>query len=266
MSRRQIASSRAIVTGASSGIGREIALELARQKARIVATARREDRLAELVGDIKKLGGEAHAVPGDITDPEMRKTLLTAATEQLGGLDLLVNNAGIGAIGPFAEATPERLRRIMEVNFFSPVELIRAALPLLEQGRWPMIVNVSSVLGHRGIPKKSEYCASKFALHGISDALRCELAPRGIDVLLVSPSTTATEFFDSVIDGGGDEGKATLPWLRWGQMSSRGVARKAVRAMRKGKHEIILTPGGKILVWLDRMMPSIMNRLVARFG
>jgi short-subunit dehydrogenase len=114
----------------------------------------------------------------------------------------LVNNAGIGAIGPFAEASPERLRKIMEVNFFAPAELIRSALPLLEAGKRPLIVNVSSVLGHRGIPKKSEYCASKFALHGFSDALRCELAPRGIDVLLVSPSTTATEFFDNVIEGG----------------------------------------------------------------
>lgn len=266
MARRQIAGSRAIVTGASSGIGREIALELVRHGARLVVTARREDRLAELTGEVKKLGGEAHVVTGDITDPELRKRLLETAGERLGGLDLLVNNAGIGAIGPFAEASPERLRTIMEVNFFAPVELTRAALPLLAKGRRPMIVNVSSVLGHRGIPKKSEYCASKFALHGISDALRCELAPRGIDVLLVSPSTTATEFFDSVIEGGGDEGKATLPWLNWGQMSSRTVARKAVRAMRKGKHEIILTPGGKILVWLDRWMPTTMNRLVARFG
>lgn len=266
MARRQIAGSRAIITGASSGIGWEIALELARQKAKLVVTARREDRLNRLVDEIKKLGGEAHAVPGDITDPDLRKRLLETAVERLGGLDLLVNNAGVGAIGYFSDASPERLRKIMEVNFFSAIELIRSALPLLLEGRRPMIVNVSSVLGHRGIPKKSEYCASKFALHGMSDALRCEFMPRGIDVLLVSPSTTATEFFDSVIDGGGDEGKATLPWLNWGQMSSRSVARKSVRAMRKGKHEIILTPGGKILVMLDRLMPSIMNRIVARFG
>ena len=264
--RRQIGGSRALVTGASSGIGREICLELARQRARLVVTARRADRLASLIADIEKLGVEAHAVAGDVTDSALRGRLLETARERLGGLDLLVNNAGIGAIGPFAEATPERLRQIMEVNFFAPVELTRLALPLLETGTRPMIVNVSSVLGHRGIPKKSEYCASKFALHGLSDSLRCELAPRGIDVLLVSPSTTATEFFDSVIDGGGEQGKASLPWLHWGQMSSGAVAKKAVRAIRKGRHEIILTPGGKLLVWLDRLMPPIMNRLVARFG
>jgi short-subunit dehydrogenase len=264
--RRQLAGCRAIVTGASSGIGKEISLELARQGARLVLTARRAERLDELASEIKKLGVEAHAVAGDIADARLREKLLEAARAQLGGLDLLVNNAGIGAIGPFAEATSERLRQIMEVNFFAPAELTRTAIPLLSAGTRPMIVNVSSVLGHRAVPKKSEYCASKFALHGLSDSLRCELAPRGIDVLLVSPSTTATEFFDSVIDGGGSQGKASLPWLNWGQMSSRAVAKRAVRAIRKGRHEIILTPGGKLLVWFDRLMPPIVNRLVARFG
>ena len=92
-----------------------------------------------------------------------------------GGLDLLVNNAGIGAQGRFAEADPARLRQIMEVNFFAPAEMTRAALPLLKQGRRPMIVNIGSILGHRGIPGTSEYCASKFAVQGFSESLRAEL-------------------------------------------------------------------------------------------
>jgi short-subunit dehydrogenase len=229
-------------------------------------TARRVERLEELIGKIAQAGGEAHAVPGDITDASLRQRLLDTAAERLGGLDLLVNNAGIGAIGYFADASSERLRRIMEVNFFAPVELTRAALPLLLAGRRPMIASVSSVLGHRAVPKKSEYCASKFALHGFCDALRAELASRGVDVLLISPSTTQSEFFDNVIEGGGEEGKAMLPWLKLGGYSSRTVARKAVRAIRAGRHEIILTPGGKLLVWFDRLMPPIVNRLVARFG
>src|SRR5205085_10807559 len=107
-----------------------------------------------------------------------------------------INNAGIGAVGPFEDAGEERLRRVMEVDFFAPAELIRGALPLLKGGHHPIIVNIGSVLGHRAVPGKSEYCASKFALHGFSDALRAELAPQGIDVLLVSPSTTVSEFFD----------------------------------------------------------------------
>lgn len=261
MARRKLPGKRAIVTGASSGIGRELVLELARHGVRQVITARREDRLRELVGEVEKLGGEAHIVVGDIVDAALRQQLLDAAEEHLGGLDLLVNNAGVGAIGPFAQADEARLRRVMEVNFFAPVELIRHALPILARGERPMIVNVASVLGHRAVPKKSEYSASKFALHGFSDSLRAELAPSGIDVLIVSPSTTATEFFDNVL-----EKQADLPWLKLGAMKSRTVARKAVSAIRRGKHEIILTPGGVGLVWADRLFPPIINRLVARFG
>jgi short-subunit dehydrogenase len=261
MSRRDIRGKRAIVTGASSGIGRELAVELARQGTRLVLTARRRDRLDELVQQIQDQGGEAHAVVGDITDTALREEVLQAAQTRLGGLDLLVNNAGVGAIGPFSKASEARLRRVMEVNFFAPVELTRAALPLLREGDRPIIVNVSSVLGHRAVPKKSEYSASKFAVHGLSDALRAELVSEGIDVLLLSPSTTKTEFFDNVL-----EKKGTLPWLALGGMSARSVARKAVTAIRRGRQEIILTPGGKALVWADRLCPPIVNRLVAKFG
>ncbi|NLF69917.1 MAG: SDR family NAD(P)-dependent oxidoreductase [Candidatus Anammoximicrobium sp.] len=261
MSRRKISGLRTIVTGASSGIGRELALELARQGARSVLTARRREVLEGLQGQVRELGGEAHLVAGDIAEAELRQRLLEAAQAELGGLDLLINNAGVGAIGPFAEASEARLRRVMEVNFFAPAELIRCAVPLLQAGNRPMIVNVSSVLGHRGIPKKSEYCASKFALHGLSDSIRAELTARGIDVLLVSPGTTATDFFDNVLEKNGD-----LPWLAFGAMSARSVARRTVKAIRRGRHEIILTPGGKALVWCDRLCPPLVNRLVARFG
>jgi short-subunit dehydrogenase len=249
------------VTGASSGIGREIALELARHGARIVVTARRESRLEPLVDELSSLGAEAHYVAGDITDPVLRQQILQTAHDRLGGLDILVNNAGIGAIGNFVDSDAGILRRIMEVNFFSPVELTRGAIPLLRNGRRPIVVNVSSVLGHRAIPKKSEYCASKFALHGFSDSLRAELAPLGIDVLLVSPSTTESEFFEKAT---GDQSQ--LPWLSFGKMSARSVARKAVRAMRWGRHEIILTPGGKLLVWFDRLCPPLINWVVAKFA
>jgi short-subunit dehydrogenase len=261
MSRRSIQGCRAVVTGASSGIGSQLALELARQGARLVVTARREDRLVELVEQIRQMGCEAHAVAGDITDDPIRNAVLTAAQNQLGGLDLLVNNAGVGAIGPFRKASVTRLRRVMEVNFFAAVELIRSALPMLRSGNRPMIANIGSVLGHRAVPNKSEYSASKFALHGFSDALRAEVAGQGIDVLLVSPSTTKTEFFDNVL-----EKKAELPWLAMGAMRADVVARKAVKAMRRGRHEVILTLGGKLLVWSDRLCPPLVNRLVSKLA
>ena len=125
----------------------------------------------------------------------------------------------------------------------------------------PLIVNVGSVLGHRAIPGKSEYCASKFALHGFSDALRAELTPEGIDVLLVSPSTTSSEFGDHVLDSPQPPRRAG-----WGAMSAEAVAACTLRAMRRGRHEVILSLPGKLLVWLDRLSPPLLNRLLARFG
>lgn len=261
MARRPIAGIRGLLTGASSGIGRELALQLAGQGARLLLTARRAVQLDELVGEIRGRGGEAVAVAGDVTDPQLRGRLAQAAREELGGLDLLVNNAGVGAYGPFAEAGDQRLRQVMEVNFFAPAELIRQLLPLLRLGQRPMIVNVGSVLGHRAVPNKSEYCASKFALHGLSDALRAELAGCGIDVLLISASTTRTEFFENALDGRND-----ATGLAAGGASAASVARHTIRAIRRGRHEIVLSVGGKGLVWLDRLWPTLANRIVARFA
>lgn len=262
MARRPISGARVLLTGASSGIGRALALELARHGARLLLTARREERLAELVTEIRAAGGDAEFVAGDITAADLRQRLVERARTQFGELDLLINNAGIGGLGPFADADEARLRRIMEVNFFAPVELTRATLPLLRLGQRPMLVNVGSVLGHRAVPKKSEYCASKFALHGFSDSLRAELATHGVDVLLVSPSTTDSEFFDHVLA----DTPAPPTRKQHSAMSPAAVAKKTVSAIRRGQHELILSPGGKLLVWLDRLFPTWMNQILAHWG
>jgi short-subunit dehydrogenase len=256
--RRNLSGGRAILTGASSGIGLELAKELARRGVRQVLTARREDRLRELQKEVEEVGGESVLVPGDITDESLRQRLVETARDRFGGLDILINNAGMGLYGPFQEAGPDRLRQTFEVNFFAPVELIREALPQLKQGRAPIIVNVSSVLGHFAMPEKSEYCASKFALHGFSDALRMDLVNDGIDVLLVSPSGTATEFFEKA--------HAKSDHRSWRGMSPSRVARGTVRAMEKGKHEIIFSVEGRAAVWADRLTPRLLSKVLARYG
>src|ERR1700704_3637152 len=162
---RHLTNRRALVTGASSGIGRALAVELARRGADLVLLARRETRLAEVAQQITQLGRRAICIAGDVTDAAVRQRALAAASDQLGGLAILVNNAGVAAHGRFADANPGRVRPLMEVNFFAPVEFIREALPLLREGVQPIIVNIGSILGRRGSPHKSEYSASKFAIH-----------------------------------------------------------------------------------------------------
>jgi short-subunit dehydrogenase len=260
MARRELNQSRVIVTGASSGIGQALARRLAACQARLLLTARREDRLRQLADEIEPQADSVSWIAGDITDASVRQQIRRHVDEQWQGLDLLINNAGIGSGGSFATSTAEELQRVMEVNFFAPAEFSRELLPQLRQGRHPMIVNVGSVLGHRAVPLKSEYCASKFALHGFSDALRAELAAEGIDVLLVSPSTTRSEFFD--VAAGRPAGSSD-PASRRG-MSTDKVARKSLRAIRRGKHELILPCSGKLLVWADRLLPGLVNRLLAK--
>src|SRR5262249_8047708 len=131
---------------------------------------------------------------------EDRQQLVDAALRQFDGLDILVNNAGIGATGHFVDASPDRLRKIMEVNFFGMTEMTRLCLPHLRSGNTPAIVNISSIAGKRGIPARSEYSASKFAVQGFSEALRAELAKNDIDVLVVAPGLTQTNFSRNMLE------------------------------------------------------------------
>ena len=261
MARRKIDGMRAVVTGASSGIGQAIARELAAEGATLILLARREDRLRQLCEEISAAGGKADWIAGDVTNPAVREQTIAAAQSRLGGLDLLVNNAGIGALGLFENADQERLRRVMEVNFFALVEMTRLALPPLKQGRRPMIVNIGSILGHRGVPHNTEYSASKFAVHGFSEALRAELTTCGVEVLVVSPGTTETEFFDRVID------RTSAPqWPEHKAVTAAAVARQTVRAIRLGRHEIIPYRWGKLLVWLNRQAPRWVDALMAKYA
>ena len=250
-----------MVTGASGGIGRAIAVELARQGSRVVLLARREEALVAVAEEIRAGGGTAEWVAGDVTDSGARRAALDRAIEKFGGLDVLVNNAGVGATGRFDMAEPERLRKVFEINFFAAAEFIREALPLLRQGHRPIVVNIASVLGHRAGSRMSEYSASKFALRGLSQALRTELYPLGIDVLVVSPGTTTTEFFDNVVGGGGTTG-----WPHWGAVSAETVARATVRAIRLGRHEIIPNFPAWCLSLVNRLFPRLIDEAMNLYG
>jgi short-subunit dehydrogenase len=259
--RRTIAGSRAIVTGASGGLGRAIATELARQGANLVLVARRADQLRAVADEISQTGGRATVVAGDITDPQIRQQAIAKAQTEFGGLDLLVNNAGVGAIGRFDAADEARLRRVFEINFFAAAELTRAAIPMLRLGRQPIIVNIGSVLGLRATPQNSEYCASKFALRGWSESIRIELASDGIDVLLVSLGPTQSDFWDHLVG----QNKAP-PWSTSGAMPTELAASKIVRAVEAGRRELIPSFKARWFVRAGRLFPGLMDRFMRRYG
>ncbi|MCS6976586.1 MAG: SDR family oxidoreductase [Gemmatales bacterium] len=257
MARRTIAGSRILITGASQGIGRALAVEGARRGAKLVITARSAD-IETLADELRRQGAEVEAVRGDVTNPDDRRRMIETAVEKFGGLDILINNAGIGATGHFIDASEDRLRKIFEVNFFAVCELIRLALPVLMQGNKPMIVNISSAAGKRALPARSEYSASKFALQGFTDALRAELVRFDIDVLSVCPGLTATNFPSNMI-----ENKAKMPLDHLRAMTPEQVAVATYKAIERGKHEIVLTWQAKLLSLMNRLFPKLTNHLVA---
>jgi short-subunit dehydrogenase len=257
--RRDIAGLRILITGASQGIGRALALEAARRGAKVLAAARSADLLAELEREAASAGHPLFTVLADVTAPADRQRMADEALRRLGGLDVLVNNAGIGATGHFADASPERLRKIFEVNFFGTTETTRACLPLLKEGNRPAILNISSIAGRRGIPARSEYSASKFAVQGFSEALRAELAKDGIDVLLVNPGLTQTNFSRNML-----EQKAKLQMDHLRGMTSQRVAGLTLDALAKGKNEVTLTLKGWLLVLVSRFFPWLVDRITKK--
>jgi short-subunit dehydrogenase len=182
-----------------------------------------------------------------------------AMTRRFGGLDVLVNNAGIGATGHFAEATEERLRQIFEVNFFGLTEMTRVCLPLLQKGNTPAVVNVSSIVGKRGLPGRSEYSASKFAVQGFSEALRGELVRYGIDVLVINPGLTQTNFAQNML-----ERKSRLQVDHMRGMTAEQAAEGTLKAIARGTDEVTFTTPGKLFVTVSRLFPRLVNRIVAR--
>jgi short-subunit dehydrogenase len=255
--RRSLQGSRILVTGASQGIGRALAVEAAKRGAKVLAAARSEELLRELAAEVRAAGGVIETVAADVTSAEDRQKMVEAARKYFGGLDVLINNAGIGATGHLAEASPERLRKIFEVNFFGLTETTRLFLPLLKEGTNPAIVNISSIAARRGIPGRSEYSASKFAVQGFSEALRAELYKDGIDVLLVNPGLTQTNFSKNMLE---QNARVKLDHMRgW---TSQDVAVATLRALEKGKNEATFTFKGKLLVFFSRFFPRLVDRIV----
>ncbi len=259
MTRRRIEGMRVLITGASQGIGKALAETAARRGARVLAVARSASLLHELADQLRAEGNPIITAEADVTNPDDRRKMVEAAVRQFGGLDILVNNAGIGATGHFVEVGPERLRRIMEVNFFGLTEMTRAFLPLLRHGVRPAIVNISSIAGKRGLPARSEYSASKFAVEGFSEALRTEVAKDGIDVIVVCPGLTQTNFSHNML-----EQRARMPMDHMRGMTSEAVAQATLRALERGRSRVYLTWQGKMIVWFSRFLPRLTDLLVKR--
>src|SRR5262245_14777554 len=243
--KREITGRRILVTGASSGIGRSVAEQACLRGARVILAARSGDRLCCFARTLAVRGGQTLAITTDLTSEVYRQRLVQAVAAHYGGLDVLINNAGVASFGHFADSTEDVLRRVMEVNFFAPAELIRSTIPLLRQGDQPAIVNVASMCGRRGLPAWPEYSASKFALCGLTEALRGEMARFDIDVLLVVPGLTRTALDKNLLR---NEGRMKIEFS--GGMAAEDVAARILGILEKNRTEVVL---GSEARWILRM-------------
>jgi short-subunit dehydrogenase len=245
----------AVVTGASSGIGEATARVLAGRGAAVVLAARNEEKIGSLAREIYAAGGRALAVRTDVAKESSVRTMVERAVGEFGHLDILVNNAGLGLSGRIEDLRAEDLRYLFEVNGVGPLLCIQAALR--HMGRGGRIINVSSVVGKRAIPKVGGYCATKFALNALSDALRVEIAGRGISVTSVYPGTTRTAFRENSRRTKDEE----RGWRPRGVTPER-VAEKIVRSAEKGGRDVYVTVPDLIFVTAATLAPGLFDRVL----
>ena len=248
-----------IVTGASAGIGKSLALQLASQGAKVAIAARRAERLEQVSGECRALGGEVLVVPTDVSDEIQCKALVEKTIDAFGRLDMLINNAGLAASALFDEFPDLQLfRHTMDVNFYGAVYCTYYALPHLKQSKG-RIVAISSMGGKAAIPFNTPYISSKYAMHGFYDALRMELLSHGVSCTVVCPYWVVTEFHEAQMnkDGvpRGSRGRAIYTNK---MMTAERCAEITLRAAYKRRREVLMGPGA-LAVWLKLLAPGFLD-------
>jgi short-subunit dehydrogenase len=251
----------ALVTGASSGIGAALARALAEAGARLVLTGRNEERLTEVAQSCQGLA-DVMTVPADLSDPLQREKLVAATLEHHQRLDVLVNNAGITMNAQFADIDIDLVRRILEIDFFSVVDLTHRLLaPLCEaSGR---IVVMSSVTGVVGVPSRTAYAAAKHALHGLFDALRVELRPHGVGITIACPGYVDTPIrHRALVADGSEQGRDQA--AQRSMLTAEEVAHRTLRAAARRRRRALMGRETVLARWLSVLSPALLERMLAR--
>jgi short-subunit dehydrogenase len=248
----------ALVTGASSGIGAAIARALADAGATVALIARRGDRLAEVAATLAP--GRHATFVCDVRDRAAIDATIAAVHERVGPVDVLVNNAGIGRYVAFVDTDADETAAILETNLLAALHFTRALLPAMLTRRRGHVVNVASIAGRIGSRNHAVYCASKFALAGLSESLVYELTGSGVGVTLVNPGIIATPFFDHA-------SFASFPAAaRRRAIAPEAVATAVVRAIERGRVEVTVPAHFAVGTMLKAVAPGLFRRLMQRFA
>ena len=252
-----------IITGASSGIGRELAHQLAAQGAWLSLAARNGERLEAAKAECLSLGGKAILVRTDVGEPEQCAALVRLTVQEFGRIDALVNNAGITMWARFEEVSDLGIfEQIMRVNYLGSLYCTHYALPYLKQSHG-QIVGISSLTGKAGVPTRSGYAASKHAMAGFFDSLRIEVAPYGVSVSMIYPGFVASEVRTRAF---GPDGQPLggSPVQEGKVMPVETCARLILGAMMHRKREVVMTMRGKLGQWLKLIAPGLVDRIASQ--
>ena len=249
-----------IVTGASSGIGKACAIEFAKKGANLVLAARSTDKLIAISKEISNLGVEVLIVPTDVSKQEDCKVLIDKTLDKFGKIDVLVNNAGISMRAAFADLDLQVLKKVMDVNFWGTVYCTRYAIKSILKNKGS-VVGVSSIAGYKGLPGRTGYSSSKFAMHGFLESLRIENLKKDFHVLLACPGFTASNIRNTALAADASA-QGETPRDEQKMMQPEEVAKAIVVAVIKRKNRLTLTTNGKLTVFLNKFFPKWVDKLV----
>jgi short-subunit dehydrogenase len=249
-----------VITGGSSGIGKALAPEFGAKGSKLLITGRRKSPLMETAAWLKSQGLEAVTMVADVSQESDNQQMARLAMEQFGGIDILINNAGISMRALFEEVDLDVIRKVMDINFYGALFATKYCLPSIIE-RQGSVVGVSSIAGYRGLPARVGYSASKFALQGFLESLRTEMLPKNVHVLTACPGFTTSNIRESSLTRDGRlQGKS--PRDEQKMMSAETCARLIYKAVKNRKKHLILTRQGKLTVWMNKWFPGFMDQMV----
>lgn len=250
-----------VVTGGSTGIGKALIDALIPRGAKIATCGRNQDKLYDL--QVQYSGHLIHTVVADVSIYDECRNFIESTISAFGGIDILINNAGISMRALFKDARVEVIRTVMEVNFFGSVYCTKLALDSIIS-RKGIIAGISSIAGYRGLPGRSGYSASKFAMNGWLEALRTELRDSGVNVIWIAPGFTASNIRQAALDPSGrSTGESRMEEETL--MQAEVCALHILNALEKGKRTTLLTFNGIRTVWLNKLFPALTDKLIHRF-
>lgn len=249
-----------VITGGSSGIGKALAFEFGRQGSKILITGRQEADLNSAVAELRTAGIQAAGFRADVSQEDDNRCMAEEAIRLYGTIDVLINNAGISMRALFEDVDLDVVKKVMDINFYGVLYATKYCLPEITKNGGS-VVGISSIAGYRGLPGRTGYSASKFALNGFLEVLRTEFLKRGVHVLTACPGFTASNIRKrSLTKDGSSQGES--PRDEGSMMTAEECARHIYRATLRRKRTLILTTQGKLAVFLNKWLPALADKMV----